>query len=98
MKVRKNPNSYCQKFADPYHVLRFFRISYGDRQKSVSGQQLKNLTFLSLEAILGTKPKQKRIQGSCYRGKNTQTQRKQKETEGKNKMGCLPWALFFNAF
>ena len=78
MKVRQNPDAYCQTFADPYHVLWFFRISYGDRQKSVSGQQLKILTFLSLEAILGTKTETKRIQGSCYRGNNTQTQRKTK--------------------
>ena len=78
MKVIKNPDSYCQKFSDADHVLWFFRIWYGDRQKSVSGQQLKNLTFLSLEAILGTKTKTKWIQGTCYRGKNNQTQIKTK--------------------
>ena len=78
MKVRQNPDAYCQIFADPDHVLWFFRISYGDRHKSISRQQLRNLTFLSLEDILGTKTKTKRIQGSCYRGNNTQRQRKTK--------------------
>ena len=60
IKVIKNPDAYIKKFADPYHVLWIFRILYGDSHKSVSGQQLKNLTFLSLEAILGTKTKTKK--------------------------------------
>ena len=38
-KGRQNPDAFCQKFTDPDHVLWFFRISYGDEQKSVSGQQ-----------------------------------------------------------
>ena len=68
----------------------FFGFLNSEEQISVSGQQTHQLVFLSLEAILDTKNQNKKIQGGCYRGNITQTQRNQKETEGKNKMGCLP--------
>jgi hypothetical protein len=42
-----------KKIADQYDVLGVFTIFYNEAQKSVSG----NLTFLQLEAILGTKTK-----------------------------------------
>ena len=94
IKVRQNPYSYCQKFADPYHVLWFFRISYGDRQKSVSGQQLKNLTFLSLEAILGTKTKTKK----GYKGVTTEvTTPRHKENKKKQKVK-IKWVASHERF
>ena len=92
MKVRQNPDAYCKKFEDPYHVPWFFRITYGDRQKSVSGQQLKNLTFLSLEAILGTKTEKKGYKGVATEATTPKHKEKQKETESKN--GLPPISAF----
>ena len=57
----------------------FFGFSNSEEQKSVSGQQTSKLVFLSLDAILGTKNQNKKIQGSCYGGNITQTQRNQKQ-------------------
>ena len=65
----------------------FLKFSNSEEHKSVSGQQTHQLVFLSLEAILGTKNQNKKIQGSCYRSNITQNSKK---TVGKNKMDCLP--------
>ena len=83
----QNHDACCQKFAATYYVLWFFGFSNSEEQKSVPGQQTHQLVFLSLEAILGTKNQNKKIQGSCYRSNITQNSNK---TVGKNKIGCLP--------
>ena len=67
-KGRQNPDACCQKFAATYDALWLFGISNSKEHKSVSGQQTHKLVFLSLEAILGSKNQNKKIQGSCYRG------------------------------
>ena len=87
-KGRQNPDAFYQKFAATDDVLWFFVIPTSGKQKSVYGQQTHKLVFLSLEAILGTKNQNKKIQGSCYGSNITQKKKNQKETQGK--MGCLP--------
>ena len=75
-KGRKNPDACCQNFAATYDALWVFRILNSEEHKSVSGQQTDKLVSLSLEAILGTKNQNKKIQGSCYRGNITQKSKK----------------------
>ena len=87
MKGRKNSDSFCQKFAATDDVLWLFRFSNNEEKKSVSGQQTHKLVSLSLDAILGTKNQNKKIEGSCYKGNITQNSHK---IVGKNKMVCLP--------
>jgi hypothetical protein len=55
-----------------------------------------NLTFLLLEAILGTKNEIKRIRRGHYRGNNFQDSTKEKLL--KQNIGYLPRVIFFNAF
>ena len=60
-----------------------------------------NHTTSLLEVTLGTKNEIKKIRRGCYRSNNFQDSKKTKETERKqreNKVGCLPQALFSNAF
>ena len=71
-KGSQNPDAFYQKFAATNDVLWFFGFSNSEEHKSVSGQQTHQLIFLSLEAILGTKNQNKKIQGSCYRSNITQ--------------------------
>ena len=71
-KGRQNPDACCQNFAATGDVLWFFRFLNNEEQKSVSGQQTHRLVFLSLEAILGTKNQNKKIQGSFYKSNITQ--------------------------
>ena len=71
-KCRQNPGACCIKFADTDNVVWSYGISNSEEKKSVSGQQTHKLVSPSLEAILGTKNQNKKIQGSCYRGKITQ--------------------------
>ena len=64
-KGRKNPDTCGQTFSATDDVLWFLGFANSEEQKSVSRQQTHNLVFLSLEAILGTKNQNKKIQGSC---------------------------------
>ena len=70
----------------------FFGFSNSEEQKSVSGQETNQLVILSLEAILGTKNRNKKIQGSCYRSNIPQNSKKPKSWVASQQ------ALFFNAF
>ena len=75
-KGRQNPDACCQKFEATDDVLSFFGFSNSEEQKSVSGQQTHKLVILSLDAILGTKNQNKKIQESCYRSNITQNSKK----------------------
>ena len=77
-KGRQNPDACCQKLSVTDDVLRVFGFSNSEEQKSVSVQQTHKLVFLSLEAILGTKNQNKKIQGSFYRSNITQNKNKPK--------------------
>ena len=89
-KGRQNPDAFCQKISATEDVLWCFGFSKSEEQKSVFGQQTHKLVFLSLEAIIGTETKTKRYKGLVTEVTSPKTQRNKKETEGKNKMGCLP--------
>ena len=71
----QNPDACCKKFAATYDVLWCFGFSNSEEQISVSGQQTHKLVFLSLEAILGTKNQNKKIQANCYRSDITQNKK-----------------------
>ena len=77
-KGRQNPDACFKTFVVTDDVLWFFGISNSEEQKSISVQQTHKLVFLSLEAILGIKNQNKKIQGSYYRGKITQSINKPK--------------------
>ena len=71
-KGRPNPFACCQNISATDDVLLCFGFLNSVEQKSVCGQQTHKLVFLSLEAILGTKNQNKKIEGSCYRDNITQ--------------------------
>ena len=77
-KGRQNPDAYCQKISAADNVLLCFGFLNSQKYKSVSGHQTQQLVFLSLEAILGTKDQNKKIQGSCYGSNITQNSKKPK--------------------
>ena len=55
-------------------------------------------TLNALEATSWHKNQNKKIKWSFYRGNNNHDSKKQKETESKKIMGCLPKVLFFIVF
>ena len=74
----KNPDSCCQKFVATDDVLRFFRFLNSEEQKICFWTANSQISLPLFRGYSWHKNQNKKIQGSCYRGKITQTERKPK--------------------